>query len=182
MGGKLIVIVGPSGAGKDTLIDWLRGHVDPASPIQFVRRTITRPAESGGETHDGVSPAGFERLKADGAFCVTWQAHGLSYGVPVSALEAVRAGNVAVVNGSRHALDAIREVFPAVHIVWLTVDSTELARRLVLRGRESEDEIAQRLARGGNGVPQGPDVTVIDNSGPVEHAGAALLRLIEDGW
>lgn len=178
-GGRLIVVVGPSGSGKDTLLDWLRANAGRDGRIVFARRTITRPAESGGEDHIAVDDAEFLKLEAEGAFAVTWQAHGLRYGLPARCLRQVREGHVVLVNGSRHALPAIAAAFDELHVIRLTVEPGELARRLLARGRETRDEIAARLTRPETALPDGVSVTEIDNSGPVEEAGRAVMRIID---
>lgn len=180
MQGRLVVIVGPSGSGKDTLIGWLRGHVEPSADILFVQRVITRPAEAGGEDHEAATPARFEAMEREGAFCVIWQAHSLSYGIPAGTLDHVRAGGTAIVNGSRKALPAIRAAFGNVLVILLTVDPVELRRRLGERGRESEAEIRERLERARLDFARTGAIVEVDNSGPVEEAGRRVLALIDE--
>ena len=81
--GTLFLVVGPSGAGKDSLIDGLRARLDP-SRFVFARRTITRPSGAPGEDHLACSETEFERARSRGDFLITWQAHGLHYGLPGS--------------------------------------------------------------------------------------------------
>lgn len=176
--GVLLVIVGPSGVGKDTLIDWLRGAIGARADVRFVRRVITRPAEAGGEPHHAVTPDEFRQMERRGAFCVSWQAHGLSYGIPADTLDHVRAGGLAILNGSRKALRQIRETFDNTIVVLLTVEPGELARRLSSRGRETAQEIRDRLDRARLEVAADGDLVEIDNSGPVEQAGRKVLDLI----
>ncbi|MFP1630419.1 phosphonate metabolism protein/1,5-bisphosphokinase (PRPP-forming) PhnN [Zhengella sp. ZM62] len=180
MQGRLVVIVGPSGSGKDTLIGWLRRHVGEDAGVLFVRRVITRPADAGGEDHEAATPARFEAMEREGAFCVTWQAHGLSYGIPAGTLDHVRAGGTAVVNGSRKALPVIRAVFDNVLVILLTVDPAELRRRLGERGRETEAEIRERLERARLDFARNGAIVEVDNSGPVEAAGRRVLALMEE--
>ncbi len=177
-GGCLIPIVGPSGVGKDTLIEKARRAFGDRHDIMFVRRTITRPADAGGEDHEAVDQATFQRRLADGAFAVHWRAHGLSYGIPNSVRYHVEAGGLAVVNGSRHAMPAIARAFPALHVVEITADPAILARRLAVRGRETAEMIAARLRRPRAGAPGLPLPTEIDNSGSPEEAAARLVALI----
>ena len=89
--GTMIVVVGPSGAGKDTLIDYARDRLSHNSDISFVRRVITRPATAGGEDHLAVTEAEFELMRQQQAFAVSWGAHGLFYGIPTDTLEIGRA-------------------------------------------------------------------------------------------
>lgn len=179
MQGRLIVIAGPSGSGKDTLIAWLRDHIGEAAGVLFVRRVITRPADAGGEDHEAVTPARFAAMERAGAFCVTWQAHGLSYGIPAATLDHVRNGGLAVVNGSRQALPAIRAAFADTLVILLTVDPAELRRRLGGRGRESEDEIRERMERARLDFARTGAIVEIDNSGHIGEAGRQVLALLK---
>jgi len=176
--GRLYVIVGPSGAGKDTLIDWLGRHLPPGHGVLFVRRAITRPPALDSEIHEPMTEAEFAAAAAEGRFCLTWQAHGLSYGIPATARAYVEAGGVAVLNGSRHALPAILAVFPQARVIVVTVDPEERWRRLAARGREDKAAIAARVERSDGALGGIAVAAVVDNSGPVDEAGAALMALV----
>ncbi len=64
MTGTLFLIVGPSGAGKDTLLDGTRESLKGDNSFVFAKRVITRPASAGGEEHDAVDVEEFERRRA----------------------------------------------------------------------------------------------------------------------
>ncbi len=177
--GTMIVVVGPSGAGKDTLIDYVASRLSHRSDVHIVRRIITRDPNAGGETHESVTLDEFERRKVEGAFCVSWTAHGLHYGIPASATDAIAQGGVAIANGSRGALDQFAAVFPRLKIVNVVARSEILAARLSGRGRETVAEISQRLDRQGLDLCDGLDVITIDNSGEISVGGEALLALVE---
>ena len=179
MAGRVFAVVGPSGAGKDTLIAAARA-ARPA--LHVVRRVITRPAEAGGEPYEGVTPETFAARAAAGAFCLTWAAHGLSYGIPGSALDAIGQGRDVVFNGSRAMLAEAWAVFPNLTVILVTAPIGVLAERLAARGRESAPEIAARLARSRYEVPPGIPVRVVENGGQLADAVAAFLAaLAPDG-
>lgn len=176
MPGRIFAVVGPSGAGKDTLIEAAR----LARPdLHIVRRVITRATEAGGEPYDGVTPEEFARRKADGCFVLDWEAHGLSYGIPVSVERAMSEGRDVIFNGSRAMLGPAWEVFPGLTVIHVTASIPVLADRLALRGRESKDEIARRLTRASYEIPYGIGVRVVENNGRLEDAVSAFLDALQ---
>lgn len=172
--GKLIAIVGPSGAGKDTLIDAARARFEGDDRLSFPRRIITRPSSSA-EDHDTLSVADFERLESTGGFSLSWHAHGLSYALPLSVRETVEQGHYALCNLSRSSLEEARLRFPGVVVVLVTAPAEVIARRLAARGRESAEVIRERLARKIDREDALHPDLIITNDGPVE---AAVERLI----
>ncbi len=179
--GRLVAIVGPSGAGKDTLLTAL---VAARPEFLLARRAITRPAEAGGEDHEALSPEAFAARAAEGGFLFHYSAHGLSYGIPASVLDHVSEGRTVLFNGSREALPAAHAAFPALEVVMVTAPPEVLAARLAARGRESADQIAARLARGGAlAVPEGARVVVNDSTVAegVARLAAALSPAAADG-
>ena len=90
----------------------------------------------------------------------------------------MRAGRILIANGSRAVLGQFRQAFPRVAIVNITASPQVLASRLVARGRESEQDILNRLKRQVPDILDEPDVTTIDNSGPLEIAGSRFAALV----
>ena len=173
--GTLHLVVGPSGAGKDTLIDAAR----TARPdMDFPRRTITRPETAGGEPHEAATPEGFADRVASGQFALHWRAHDLRYGIPAAIEASLADGRHVLVNVSRSVVEAARTRFAPLRILVVTAPEQVLARRLAGRGRETADDIAARLARAPYALPEGPDVCVIDNGGRVEDSIAAFLAAL----
>lgn len=177
--GMAIVVVGPSGAGKDSVMDFAARHFAGNDRVVFARRVITRPADAGSEAHIGVDEATFSRLKHEGAFCVSWEAHGLCYGIRTEVLDAVGQGAVVIVNGSRQALPDFAAAFPRLKIVTITAHAEVLAERLAKRGREGAGAIAARLDRQPRVAAADLDTVTIDNSGPLDVAGDAFVDLLQ---
>ncbi|WDZ81225.1 phosphonate metabolism protein/1,5-bisphosphokinase (PRPP-forming) PhnN (plasmid) [Ensifer adhaerens] len=177
--GALVVVVGPSGAGKDSVMGFAARHFADCHDVHFVRRVITRPSDAGGEVHESVSEDEFVDMQKDGAFAVFWDAHGLKYGIPSVVLHNVRNGMTAIVNGSRGALPAFRDAFGEIAVVVITAEAPVLAKRLAERGRESEEQVLRRLSRQAPDVTSGPGVSIIDNSGKLEIAGNRFVELVE---
>lgn len=177
--GRLVLVVGPSGVGKDTLLEGARAALIGDQSVVFPRRVITRPAELGGEDYVSVDGAAFATMAAAGAFALSWTAHDLAYGVPAEIDQDLAAGRTVVVNVSRQVLDAARQRYPRVTVVSITADPARLADRLRRRGRESEAEIAARLARASAIEVQGDDVVPLQNDGTPEEGAAQLLAAIK---
>lgn len=176
MKGRLFAVVGPSGAGKDTLIDAARA----ARPeLAVVRRAITRPQSAGGEAFDGVSDADFDARLQSGAFALWWKANGLRYGIPASAIALRDTGRDVLFNGSRAALDQAAVRFPDLVVIRITAPSQVLMERLLARGRETREEITARIARSGLDLPAGLRVVDVINDGPLPQATAAFLAALQ---
>jgi ribose 1,5-bisphosphokinase len=183
MAGRLIYLIGPSGSGKDSLLDAARERLAERG-CRIVRRVITRSAEAVGEAALGVSAQQFAGMEAQGAFALSWHANGLSYGIPREIDDWLAAGQDVLVNGSRGYLHNTRERYPDMLAVLLTVNPAVLRQRLLARGRESVAEIDQRLARNARFneqlLAEDPNVHVLDNSGPLEHTVERLLACLDE--
>lgn len=177
--GCMIVVVGPSGAGKDSLMAEAANHLAGRSDIVFVRRMVTRAGDAGGEAHRPVSHDEFEATSAAGGFAVFWRAHGHGYGIPAPTIEMVRTGRCLVANGSRAALVDFATVYPSLVVIHVTADRDCLVARLAARGRESEAEIGARLDRPEPTLPAGLAIYTVDNSGDLVQAGRHFARLVE---
>ncbi len=176
--GTLFLVVGPSGAGKDTLLDAARQRLDGDGQYCFPKRLITRPPDAGGEDHIAVSPQQFEAKKSNGELVLHWTAHGLSYGIPASTAEALAAGQHVVVNVSRSVLNEARLRLQPVRILSVEVPPDVLRQRLQNRGREEGGDLDERLRRATAFAVDGEDVTVIRNDSDIETAAARFLQAL----
>ncbi|TIU68123.1 MAG: phosphonate metabolism protein/1,5-bisphosphokinase (PRPP-forming) PhnN [Mesorhizobium sp.] len=175
--GVFVAVVGPSGAGKDTVIGYARALFADETRLEFVRRVITRPSDTTSEDHDTLADAAFVEAQADGAFAISWEAHGLRYGIPAEVDWSVANGRVAIANVSR-TIPALRDRYANLAVVEITASPEILAERLAMRGRESRGEVLARLARSANVALSGPGVTSIDNSGLREAAGERFADVL----
>jgi ribose 1,5-bisphosphokinase len=73
--GRLILVVGPSGAGKDTLLGFAKAACADDHDIVFPRRLITRQA-SASEDNEEIGADAFQRAAAAGDYAMHWEAHG----------------------------------------------------------------------------------------------------------
>ena len=186
MAGRLIYLIGPSGSGKDSLLDAAREPM-AARGCRIVRRVITRSAEAKGEAAQAVSVERFEQMQAQGAFALSWSANGLHYGIPDEIDQWLADGHDVLVNGSRGHLPQAQARYPDLLVVLLSVDQTILRQRLLARGRESAQEIEARLARNAQFADEllaapatnGPAVILLDNSGELAQTVSRLLQRID---
>jgi ribose 1,5-bisphosphokinase len=170
--GHLVLIVGPSGAGKDSVI--ARARLIAGCDVHFPLRIVTRRSDPTEETQF-VSLEDFERMEAVGALALSWRAHGLAYGLPISIDPEIESGRTVVANVSRAIIAAARRRYRHCNVVLITVDAETRARRLAERGRETDEERSQRLARETSAAGDfKPDLT-IENDGALEQAAQRLL-------
>ncbi|MBY3105607.1 phosphonate metabolism protein/1,5-bisphosphokinase (PRPP-forming) PhnN [Rhizobium laguerreae] len=177
--GIMVVVVGPSGAGKDTLMNLAARRFRGRDDVHFVRRVITRHRDAGGEDHLSVSLQGFASMEQSGSFAVWWEAHGLKYGIPAEVSVALSRGHVVVANGSRSALHRFQAAFPRLKVINVTARPEVLVGRLEARGRETHEDIMARLARGPLTVRGEYDVVELDNSGSLEEAEQKMIEILD---
>ncbi|MBC9879764.1 phosphonate metabolism protein/1,5-bisphosphokinase (PRPP-forming) PhnN [Bradyrhizobium sp. INPA01-394B] len=179
--GRLVLVVGPSGAGKDTLLRLAQAACADDHHVVFPRRIVTR-ASSVDEDNIAVSPEEFARSCDHGDFAVHWDAHGHSYALPREINDDIRAGRSVVANVSRTVIAALRKVYANVVVVAVTAPPDVLAQRLAARARNSDGNIADRLARSIDDASAKADVTIL-NAGSADYHGRQLVRVIRnEGW
>jgi ribose 1,5-bisphosphokinase len=176
--GTLVLVVGPSGSGKDTLIAGARVALKGDAHFVFPRRAITRPHVMGAEDSETMAPGAFAAAMAAGAFALAWRAHGFSYGIPISIEAALGHGRHVIINVSRSVISEARQRYQPLRIVEAWAPPEVLAERLAARGRETGIEIDQRLARASPVALEGPDVTRIETTGPVAESLEKFLEIL----
>lgn len=172
----LFLVVGPSGAGKDTLLALAQTALAGDPRVRFVRRVITRPADLGDEGHEAVDGTAFERRRDAGGFALWWAAHGLSYGIPIDIEDDLRRGRIVVASVSRAVLNWAVSAYSG-RVLEVSAPPEKLAERLLARGREGAEDIARRLARE---VPLDPglDVIRIVNDGTPAQGAARMVAAL----
>jgi ribose 1,5-bisphosphokinase len=174
--GRLVLVVGPSGAGKDTLLGLARAACLNDDRIVFPRRVVTREASSF-EDNEQMSLDAFGQARSQGDFAVHWEAHGHCYALPRAIDDELRAGRTVVANVSRTVVDAMRRAYVDVIVVSIAAPPEILAERLAARARGSDGRIENRLRRAVDSGASAPDVT-ISNVGDVAHHARELIRII----
>lgn len=176
--GILFFVVGPSGVGKSSLLAWVRSRLPVGGDTLFARRTITRGAAPG-EGHEPIDRVQFEAEAATGGFSLAWEANDFCYGVRAGMEADLQAGHRVVVDGSRGYVPTLLQRFPEARVIWVTASNDAIRNRLETRQREAGAALLQRLDRAQQfSPPAGPATLRINNCGPIEVAGAALLALI----
>ena len=175
--GRLVLVVGPSGAGKDTLLGLAKAACLDDGNIVFPRRVITREA-SASEDNEEVSAGTFQEALARDAFAIHWEAHGHCYALPRAIDDDIRAGRTVVANVSRTVVAAMRRGYADVVVVSITAPPNVLAERLAMRGRSSDGRIEHRLHRTVEDAAAAPDVTIV-NTGSAEYHARQFVRIIK---
>jgi ribose 1,5-bisphosphokinase len=174
--GRLVLVVGPSGAGKDTLIGIAQAACADHGDVVFPRRVVTRAASSA-EDNEHISLEAFRLAQARGDFAIHWEAHGHCYGLRGNLNDEIRAGRTVIANISRTVVEAMRRAYAEVTVVSITAPPEVLAERLATRARSSDGQLADRLGRAVESVAAAPDV-IINNVGSADHHAGELVRII----
>jgi ribose 1,5-bisphosphokinase len=172
-----VAVVGPSGAGKDSLIETARTAFAGDPRFHFVKRHITRPHDCGGENHHEISVADFDTKAAESFFVLDWSAHGLRYGIPRDVARHIANGEIVVANLSRATVPGARTAFSDVRVVHVTAPPEVLAGRLAARGRETQAAVEARLSRDAD-TPEGNGVHEIVNDGDLADAAAEFIATL----
>lgn len=173
--GQLITIIGPSGVGKDTIMQALKKQ---CPEVCLAKRVITRPQNAGGEDFIGVSKEEFVMRKAEGDFVLNWSAHELEYGIPKEIEGQLSDGKTVLFNGSRAALPTFELKYPDIKVVMILATHETLSKRLAARGRETTLEVQNRLKRANYKVPEGKNISTILNDGELQQAVDQLKEII----
>ena len=198
--GWFVAIVGPSGAGKDTIINAVHHALKNNPEFLFVRRTITRKAgvnsfndhaetsrnigkedNIGNEDNIGVSLEKFLELSEKASFSLQWFAHGIHYALPIGIVDEVHKGKIVIANVSRAELGHAKELFGKVYVIEINAPIGILKERLLGRKREKITDIEERLKRANIPIqlPEGSKYCYIDNSGNVKSAVDKMLSILQ---
>jgi ribose 1,5-bisphosphokinase len=175
--GRLILVVGPSGAGKDTLLGLVKAACADDPDIVFPRRVITREA-SVSEDNEAVGPDAFRQALAQGDYAIHWEAHGHYYALSRAIDDDIRAGRTVVASVSRTVVGAMRRAYAYAVVVSITAPPNVLAERLAMRGRSSDGNIEHRLHRAVDDASAAPDVTIVNTSSAEYHA-RQFVRIVK---
>jgi ribose 1,5-bisphosphokinase len=175
--GRLVLVVGPSGAGKDTLLGLARTACADDRNVVFPRRVITREA-SASEENEEVSIGTFQEALMRGDYAMHWEAHGHRYALRRAIDDEIRAGRTIIANVSRTVIGAMRRAYADVVVILITAPPNVLAERIAMRARSSDGMVEDRLRRMVEDASAAPDVTIVNISSAEYHA-RQLVRVIK---
>lgn len=179
--GRLVLVVGPSGAGKDTLLGLAKAACADEANIVFPRRIVTREA-SEFEDNEQVSADAFRQALTADAYAMHWEAHGHCYALPRAIDDDIRAGRIVIANVSRTVISAMRLAYADVVVISITAPPDVLAQRVAARRRASDGNIGQRLGRSVDERAAAPDVTIMNVSSAEYHARQLVRAIKGDHW
>jgi ribose 1,5-bisphosphokinase len=178
MKGRLIYLMGPSGAGKDSVLRYARARLDRRCNLAVAHRYITRPPDPRHENFISLSDAEFDLRLGKQLFLFDWNAHGLRYAVGTEVELWRAAGLAAVVSGSREHFVRAMQGFPGVLPILVDASPETRRQRLLARNRESAGDIDERLERAAALRIDHPALVAIDNSGALDVAGNRFLAVL----
>jgi phosphonate metabolism protein PhnN/1,5-bisphosphokinase (PRPP-forming) len=178
--GHLVLVVGPSGAGKDSVLSGAKEVLKGDSRYVFPRRFVTRLSNPNAEDHVSLSEAEFEFALAEGAFSLWWRAHGNNYGIGRIIENYLESGSVVIVNCSRASIAEARARFSNITVAEVTAPEDVLVSRIMARGRETAEQARERVSRRVPDYPAGVRVVRILNDGPIESAVTAFCELLQN--
>jgi ribose 1,5-bisphosphokinase len=179
--GRLILVVGPSGAGKDTLLNLAKASCADDSNIVFARRVVTREA-SAFENNEQISVEDFRQAQLKGAYAMHWEAHGHCYGLPRMIDDDIRAGRTVIANVSRTVIGTMRGRYEQVVVVSITAPPQVLAERLAMRSRSTDGQLEHRLGRKVDEASAAPDFTILNVCSAEYHARQFMRIIRNERW
>ncbi len=169
---KIVLIVGASGVGKDTLLKEIKK--DLGKNFHFIKRYITRKPDKS-EKNYYLADDAFELLKNNSFFLSTWSAHNNFYGI---AKNSIKKG-INIISISRSKIKDFENVFDNVYTINISVSKDELRNRLTLRARESKEEIEQRLNRTYKNI-EAKNLIEFNNEGSLNNTSKSFLKLLNE--
>lgn len=169
---KIVLIVGPSGVGKDSLLKHAKKSLN--NEVNFVNRYITRKPDLN-ESNFYVDDYAFEILKHNSFFISSWKAHNNFYGIAKSSIET----GLNIISISRSKIKDFENTSNNVFTINITVPKEILQKRLENRGRETKSEIKERLNRSYEKI-DATNLIEFDNTKPLEQSSEEFIKLLRN--
>jgi ribose 1,5-bisphosphokinase len=178
--GKLVLVVGPSGVGKDSVLRYAMAHFTGDARFVFPKRCVTRAADVAAEDHDSLDERAFDELAVKGAFALMWEAHGHKYGVRSDIHAELQRGCIVAVNVSRTVIAEVAGRYQNAVVIEITADPSVREARLAARGRETADDIRQRTRREVVTPTHSLQHHIVSNNGNISDAGDQFCRQLAE--
>jgi ribose 1,5-bisphosphokinase len=176
--GRLVLVVGPSGAGKDRVLRYAMARFAGDGRYVFPRRCVTRAADKAAEDHESMGEQAFAELASKGAFALMWEAHGHKYGVRSGINDDLAASKIVAVNVSRTIISEVASRYHSAVVVEITADPLVRAARIAARGREAGVDVLSRTQREVVAAEHGLRVQVIRNDGNISESGEEFCKFL----
>lgn len=183
-GAMLVVISGPSGVGKDAILEVLQGlpgHADHHYVVTCTTRA-RRPGEVDGQSYHFMEPDQFLALRAAGGLLEANEVHGNWYGTPRQQVaEALGAGRHAILKIDVQGADVVRSRVPDALLIFVAPPSIDaLLERLTSRATETTEELALRQRNGAAEMARAADYdyVVVNETGQVARTAEEIGEII----
>jgi guanylate kinase len=162
--GKVVVITGPSGVGKSTLLSSVRERLEVVFSVSATTRE-PRPGELDGRDYYFLSPEEFRRRVEENRMLEWAEVYGNLYGTPREPVaQAVARGQTVVMDIDLQGARQVHEKMPEARFVMiLPPDEQELRRRLRGRGTESPQQLARRIGQAQEEIRRGRESGIFDH-------------------
>ena len=178
----LVVISGPSGVGKDTVLERMKGLPRTWYFVVTVTTRPKRPGEKDGVDYIFVTPSGFQALLDEDGLLEHAEVYGRSYGVPRAQVEeALASGRDVIVKPDVQGARTLRAKVPGALLIFLAPpDMNELERRLRERNSETAEDMERRIQTAAVEMEARPefDYVVVNHSGHLEETVADIEEII----
>ncbi len=172
MAGRLVLLVGPRGSGKSSLVAEARRALADDPRFDFPLRIISQPAAPGDERlYRTVTPAQYDCLRRAGRLGLCWRRDGVNYALPAEIDAALGRGQVVVAEATAGAVAAARRRYRRLTVVAIAAPAAERRRRLARLDLGAGD--AEEAA-----VPGGADL-VLPNAGRLRVAARQLVMVLD---
>jgi phosphonate metabolism protein PhnN/1,5-bisphosphokinase (PRPP-forming) len=168
---KIVLIIGPSGAGKDTLIKEAKKEFK--EKINFVKRYITRESDVN-ESNYYIDEYAFEILRHNSYFASSWNAHGNFYGIPKRFIK----NGINLISISRGRIKDFENLYEKVYTINITLPKEILKQRLLKRGRENKEDIEKRVQREYKKI-EAKNLIEFDNLASIEDSKKNFISLLK---
>jgi len=175
---QLFYVIGASGAGKDSVMNFVRTKLKGKRSIIFAHRYITRVPDAKTENHIYLSPQEFKARLRAGLFAMDWKSHENYYGIGKEINYWMHQGFTVIVNGSREYLPEAVERYKQLKAILIETSPEILIKRLQARDRETPKEIIERVERNSRLTMEGENIIRVLNDGPIEEAGREFHDII----